>query len=200
MKEALLVIDYINEIASDEGKLVEMGFAGFIKRAGTLTHVNQAIATARQRHMPIIFVALAFDPEYPDHPLGSPLFGAVPQMGILKRGTWSAQLHPTLDYREGDYLIEKQRVNSFHNTELASTLEKLDIGRLYICGVATDFAVESAARDAHDRDFAVSIIADACAAANPHDHQKALEFLAKIADVTTTKQFVTKHASQRSTA
>ena len=200
MKEALLVIDYINELVSDQSKLIDMGFVDFVKKADTLTHVNRAIAAARHKQMPIIFVVLAFDPDYPNQPLRSPLFGAVPQMEILKRGTWSAQLHPTLDYQKGDYLIEKQRVNSFHNTELASTLEKLGIDKLYICGIATDFAVEAAARDAHDRDFAVSIIADACAAANQRDHRKSLSFLAKIANVITTKQFLAERAPEHSAA
>jgi nicotinamidase-related amidase len=44
-------------------------------------------------------------------------------------------------------------------------------------------AVEAAARDAHDRDFRVVIVDDACIAANDDDHIASLKTARKFADV-----------------
>lgn len=59
---------------------------------------------------------------------------------------------------------------------------------VYIAGVATDLAVEAAARSAHDNDFAVHVVTDASAAANQADHDKSLHVLPKFAQLVTTAE------------
>ena len=46
-------------------------------------------------------------------------------------------------------------------------------------------AVQSAARDAHDRDFACRVVGDCCLAASDEDHQQTLRLLAKLARIVT---------------
>lgn len=183
MKQALLIIDFINEIVDEKGKLAGKGYAAFIKKSGTFEKVNLAIEEFRKKGLPIVFVNLAFDSQYPNQPKGSPLFGRAHEFGILQLGTWSTQIHSAVDHREGDVVIVKTRVSSFYNTGLMQVLYNLGVTDLFIIGVATDLAVESAARDAHDRDFKVTVIADACAAANEDDHKNSLRTLSKIAAV-----------------
>lgn len=67
-------------------------------------------------------------------------------------------------------------------------LRNNNITDLYICGVATDLAVQAAARDAHDRDFVVHVVEDCCGAANESDHTTSLFPLKKISHVITLNE------------
>jgi nicotinamidase-related amidase len=182
MKKALIVIDFINEIVSTEGKLATKGYSAFIAENGTFGHLNTAIGAFRKSVDPVIFVRLAFNSDYSNQPKGSPVFGKANEFGILADGTWSSEINDAVDYRKGDdEVVVKSRVNAFHATELQELLSNQGITDVYIAGVATDLAVEAAARAAHDLDFNVHVVSDACAAANQEDQEKSLRFLPKIA-------------------
>ena len=86
-------------------------------------------------------------------------------------------------------MITKNRVSAFHNTGLTKLLRD-KVTDVYICAVATDLAGEAAARSAHDDDFKVVIVADACAAANLSGSPKSSAFLPKIATVTSVADLV----------
>lgn len=182
----LLVIDFINEIVHERGKLAAKGYAAFIRERGTFDRLNRAIGTFRDASRPIIFVRLAFDPSYADCPAGSPLFSKAQELSILADGTWSTAIHEAVDCRSGDRVIVKKRVGAFHDTGLAESLRAAGVADVWLAGVATDLAVESTARSAHDLDFGVTVVADACAAANAEDHEKSLRFLPKIARVISS--------------
>jgi len=185
---ALLVIDIINEIVDPDGKLAAKGYADFIRSKGTIRQLNDGIRKFRREGAPVIFVRLAFSPTYADHPSASPIFGGARDAGILADNTWSTTIHQTVDYRsDTDLVVVKNRVSAFHGTGLAQTLRNLGVTDIYIAGVATDLAVEAAARAAHDEDFTVYVVADACAAATADDHDRALHSLSKIAQRTTVR-------------
>ena len=69
-----------------------------------------------------------------------------------------------------------------------STSKTDEIDEVYLCGVSTDLVVQSAARDAHDRDYKVTILKDCCAAANDEDHNSSLSTLEKIAIVENSTE------------
>ncbi len=188
MTKALLVIDFINEIVDVKGKLAGKGYATFVQKAATFESLNKAIGFFRDSNNPVIFVRLGFDASYANQPKTSPVFGKANQFGILKSGEWSTQFHASIDYRDSDVTIQKQRVSAFYGTSLESMLRNLGVSSLFIAGVATDLAVEATARDAHDRDFTVTVVADACAAASTEDHEKSLRFFSKIGSVTTVDE------------
>lgn len=182
--KALLVIDFINEIVDDKGRLSGKGYASFIREHNTFEKLNEAIGKFRSADLPVVFVRLAFKSDYNDQPKSSPVFGLAHQFGILADGTWSTEVCASVDQKDTDAMVVKNRVSAFHNTELTNLLRGKGVTDVYICAVATDLAAEAAARSAHDNDFNVTVIADACAAANIEDHQKSLAFLSKIATVT----------------
>lgn len=181
MKRALLVVDFINEIVDPDGQLAAKGYANFVTEHETFRYVNMAIEAFREAGDPVIFVRLAFDPSYTNPPKGSPLFGRAHELGILADGSWSTEINSALRYNSKDEVVVKPRVSAFHDTQLATMLRGRGITDVYIAGVATDLAVEATARSAHDNDFAVWVVGDACAAANADDHEKSLRFLPKIA-------------------
>lgn len=189
MKRTLLVIDFINEIVAENGKLAGKGYATFIAEHRTFDHLNIAIDAFRKAGDSVIFVRLAFDPTYSNQPKSSPIFGKAHEFDILADGTWSTEINDAVDYREGDdEVVVKIRVSAFHGTGLADMLRDAGVTDVYIAGVATDLAVEAAARSAHDNDFTVHVVTDASAAANQVDHDKSLHVLPKFAQLVTAAE------------
>ena len=45
---------------------------------------------------------------------------------------------------------------------------------ILLAGCATDLAINSTARDAHDRDYIVKVLSSCCIAANNEDHNSSL--------------------------
>lgn len=185
-KAALVLIDFVNEIVDEKGKLAGKGYAAFVKEHHTLQNVQVAIIKAHEKKIPVVFVALQFKSDYSDWPKDSVLFGAAKKFEALKTETWATELHSAIVKAPDDYLIKKNRISVFYNTPLDLILSKAGVETLLIGGVATDLAVESAVRDAHDRNFKVVVIEDICAAASQEDHDSALKHLAKIAHISTS--------------
>jgi len=184
---ALVVIDFINEIVHPDGKLAGHGYASFIEKHKTDKKLKRLVSKARKRGWLICHVSVGFSENYHDHPANSPLLGAAKEYGALNKTEWGCKFIDYAAPAPEDVVIFKPRVSAFYNTPLSSILSSNDIKDVYIAGCATDLAVQSAARDAHDRDYNVTVVGDACAAANDVDHDTSLAFLTKIAAVKTVK-------------
>lgn len=189
-KQALLCIDFINEIMDPVGKLSSKGYADFNTRHQVLPKVARLQKEFRSNGDLVIHIRLGFSPSYIEHPEQSPLFGSAKRLGALLAGTWATEFVEEVAPQEGDVVLQKQRVSAFYGTPLDALLRANGVENLFVCGVATDLAVEAAVRDGHDRDYHVSVVADCCAAANDDDHQAALRALAKMSNVTAQHQKV----------
>ena len=185
MKKALLCIDYINDIVAEKGKLSGKGYLEFCQNNRTLENLSELQNYCRRQEIPVLHVRVGFSPSYSEQPKHSPLFGKADQFQALQLGGWGTEFHPQVAPIAGENIITKHRVSAFFATDLELLLRTLKIDAVIIAGVATDLAVEAAARDAHDRDFAVTVVADCCAAADNADHAKSLKTLAKIANIAT---------------
>lgn len=185
---ALIVLDTINEILHPEGKLSGKGYAAFAQEHGTIANIDAAISTAKKSGQTIVFVRLGFANDYSNHPEGSILLGKAKEFGALKSGAWATEFVEGLSASRADRIFEKQRISPFFGTDLETYLRERGITEVQLAGVATDLVVESAARDAHDRDFGVIVLADCCAAASQQDHLAALMVMAKFAHITGKDQ------------
>lgn len=183
MPTAIICIDFINEIVGASGKLAAKGYGNFVQKHNTLANVARQQAAVRAAGGHVVHVHLGFAPDYSDHPSASPLLGGARAAGILKLGTPSSEIVAEVAPRDGDIVVVKKRISAFYNTDLERLLRERSIDNLLVAGVATDLAVQSAARDAHDRDFAVEVLSDCCAAASDADHEAAIATLRKFAAV-----------------
>lgn len=84
-----------------------------------------------------------------------------------------------------DYFIIKPQFSGFYATNLAVLLPKLGVRRLVITGVATDVCVLFTAADAHMRDYALWIPANAVAAETEARGQCALDIMARSMNAET---------------
>jgi nicotinamidase-related amidase len=187
-RPALILMDLINELVDVKGKFASYGYPAFVKEHGILQKVNAAIGKARSKHIPIIFVRVGFSPDYREWPETSPLFGTAKEFGALRLGTWATELHESLKKTEADFLVTKHRVSAFYATSLEAILRTLRADTLLLAGVATDYVVESTAREAHDRDYQVVVLEDLCGAGTEEDHSHALKFLATIARIVSSTE------------
>lgn len=188
MARALICIDLINDMVGEGGKLAGKGYKVFADEHATVKAVAALQERCRQGGVPVIHVRVGFDPEYLNHPASSPLFGTAAQFGALRMGAWGTEFMDGIGPREGELVVHKPRVSAFYNTALESALRALDVQNVLLSGVATDLAVQAAARDAHDRDMSVTVVADACAAATEEDQATSLVTLAKIARIASSDE------------
>lgn len=71
------------------------------------------------------------------------------------------QLAEGLHTEPGDTFVRKTASDAFHRTELESMLQGLHVGRLVICGMQTDFCVDTTTRRALALGFEVTLVEDA---------------------------------------
>ncbi len=181
MNTLLLCIDFINDIIHPKGKIAAS--AKFVAEHQVIQHANAAIATARVKNIPIVFVKVGFSPNYIECPAHSPVFAKAKELGALQLGTWGTELHEELDVQPNDTIIMKHRVSALYATSLATILTAQRIEKVIICGVSTNMTVETTTRELHDRDYQVIVLSDACGATTQEIHTASLTTLARIATV-----------------
>ena len=89
-----------------------------------------------------------------------------------------------------DVAVWKVAYSAFFNTQLDWVLRRAGIEHVAICGIVTNGGVASTARDAHMRDYHVTVLADGCAAPTPALHDAALADLRSVADLRACEDFI----------
>lgn len=187
MKKALLVMDYIKEIVSPKGKFKVKGYADFVNERDTIATINEATEKFR-KDGEVVHIKVGFKPDYSNWPSNSVLFGKAKEYGALKLDSWATEFHKDITIETGDAVFVKSRISPFYKTGLHSYLQKRGVKDVYLAGVATDLVVQSASRDAHDRDYNVFVVEDLCAAGSVEDHQNSLETMKKYAKIISSKE------------
>ena len=76
---------------------------------------------------------------------------------------------------ENEIVLPKTSSGVFNSTSIEYVLRNLGIRQLIVAGTVTDQCVDMAVRDAADRGFLVTCVADACATYTEERHQTALK-------------------------
>ena len=129
---------------------------------------NRLTDAARSAGASIIYVhvSLGEAPDVPtDRPTPRPQQPMPPQFLELV-----PELHRLLE----DHVLLKRQRGAFYGTDLEQTLRRRGIQTVIICGVATNIGVESTAREAFDRRYAVVFAHDAMTSTSADLHQFAV--------------------------
>jgi nicotinamidase-related amidase len=78
---------------------------------------------------------------------------------------------PELGPREGDLVITKRQWGAFYGTDLDLQLRRRGIRTIVLCGIATNFGVESTARDAWERSYELVFAEDAMSGLSEGAHR-----------------------------
>lgn len=136
--QALLVIDVQNEYFT--GRL-PVTFPG-----GSLGNILRAMDHAASAGVPVAVIQHTAPSE------DSPTF---------RRGSDGWRLHPEVERRKRDILIEKSLPGSFTGTDLEKWLRERGVGRVAICGYMTQMCCDTTARQAFHLGFQVDFLSDA---------------------------------------
>jgi nicotinamidase-related amidase len=166
-RTALLVMDYqpgIIERIEDSAALVG--------RAQT------AIAAARAAGATVGYVRVAFtDEDFAAMPDGAPMARVKARGAAMHADAPETQVDERVAPAEGDIVVRKTRVGPFLTTDLDQQLRARGVDTLLLAGISTSGVVLSAARDAHDRDYRVYVLADATADPLPEVHEALIELI-----------------------
>ena len=125
----------------------------------------------RERGALVVRVRVAFDASLRDRlapPVDAPMPAAPPPVG------W-ADLVPELDGGPDDVVITKRQWGAFYGTDMELQLRRRGIGTILLGGIATNFGVESTARDAWERAYHVVFVEDAMASFSADAHRFPVE-------------------------
>jgi ureidoacrylate peracid hydrolase len=106
--------------------------------------------------------------------------------GDFVPGSWGQQLVDEL--APADFTVEKVAYSAFYMTRLEWILRKMAIEHIYVGGIVTNGGVASTVRDAHVREFELTVLEDGCAAFSSEIHRAAIEGLRPVAAISTVTQ------------
>lgn len=188
MKSVYLVLDMQNDLVSEDGFNGKTPLGGQVRERGIIDRTAKAIEKARAAGLAIGFVRVGFSPSYAECPAGSPVFAPAKANNIFKLGTPGTEIHAQVGRREGDWLVTKHRVSPFYATDLETLLRANKIERIFCSGVSTQAVVQATVRDGHDRDYAMVVLEDCCAAHSAEEHNNSIGSLKRFCAVTTSDQ------------
>lgn len=135
MTSALLIIDMQQGLCEGEGRAFESD--------AVIARINRLAAQARSAHVPVVFI---------QHECTA---------GYLEHASREWQLADGLQVEPGDLRVRKTTPDSFLNTELQALLAAQGVSELIVCGMHTEFCVDTTTRRALALGYPVTLVADA---------------------------------------
>jgi nicotinamidase-related amidase len=107
-----------------------------------------------------------------------------------------AELRPEIGPQPGDLLITKRQWGAFYGTELDLQLRRREVRTIVLGGIATNFGVESTARDAYERGYGQVFVEDAMASMTAEAHEFVVKnIFPRIGNVRSTAEVLTALAA-----
>jgi len=98
---------------------------------------------------------------------------------------------PELAPKEGDITITKKQWGAFYGTDLELQLRRRGILTIVLCGVSTNYGIESTARFAYEYGFQQVFAEDAMASGSPEAHNASVNYvLRRIGRVRKTDEIL----------
>jgi nicotinamidase-related amidase len=165
-KTALVVIDLQKGIASQPSK--PYSALEVIENAAKLVN------TFRKNEMPVFLVHVITTKET--------MLNVVSDESLARSSAPSAdwaEFVPEIAPTPNDIVIAKKQWGAFYGTDLELQLRRRGLDTIVLCGIATDFGVESTARFAYEYGFQQIFAEDAMASRSEEQHNVAVNFIFK---------------------
>jgi nicotinamidase-related amidase len=149
-----------------------------------LDRIKEILAIARINKVQVIFSKITPLPQQFESPLRKYFF--------KKMASSMRQAPDGLDFEiepaENDIVIPKNTASMFIGTNFELMLRNAGITTIVIAGIATEYGVESSARDALNRGFFPVIISDAVSSFNKDAHFRSLENMKNMSILLKTEE------------
>ncbi len=136
-----------------------------------ITNVAKAIEKAREAGLPVIYVTVGFRVGAPEASPNNKMFAGVKERFGNLEPTEFMKIEPPLTPQEGDVHVVKRRVSAFTGSDLEVVLRSKGVNHLVLTGIATSGVVLSTTREAADKDYRITILADCCFDADEEVHR-----------------------------
>jgi nicotinamidase-related amidase len=167
---ALLILHWQNELVKPGG-LVSTPLPGIIAASGTVDRLQEALRASREHGVLVVYVNASHRKGYPEVPrTQAPLAAGLVASNAFLRGTWGVEVIDELKPWEDEIEINNYSTSAFIYTELDLILRNRGITTVVLAGLATNWVVESTARDAFNRGYAVWTLADCCNSSSREAH------------------------------
>jgi nicotinamidase-related amidase len=101
------------------------------------------------------------------------------------------ELIAELNQQPGDIVILKRQWGAFYGTDLDLHLRRRGLTTIVICGISTEFGVESTARDAYERGYEMIFAEDAMTGSTAESHANSTErIFPRLGRVRSTEEIV----------
>ena len=185
-RAALIIQDMQNDVMMEGGAFAETGAPQHAKEQNVVENVKALAETCRSKGIPVIHVHYIVEAGAPGLKLNAPLFQGVKDASALVRGSWGAAPAEGLEPQDGDFLVEKMRMNAWHDTKLESLLAGLGRDTVIVTGAWTNMSVEHTARTGADKGYFMLVPEDGCSTMSADWHNASINYaLQNVATVTT---------------
>lgn len=157
---ALLVMDMQNAMLST-----------FPEGAAVTASVAKAIANARSKGIPVIYVVVGFRQGAPEiSPNNKVFMENKARFSGINFSDFTA-IHPDLAPQEHEPVVVKRRFSAFTGSDLEVLLRGLRIEHIVLTGIVTSGVVLSTLREAADKDYRITVLSDGCADRETEVHE-----------------------------
>lgn len=190
-RTALIIQDLQNDVVSDGGKFAGTGSSAHAAKQNVVANVARLAEAARAGGVPVIHVHYIVEKGARGLKLNAPIFQGIHADGAVERGSWGAAAAAGLEPQDGDYIVEKTRMNAFYDTKLDILLRGLGVEKLVITGAWTNMSIEHTARHGADAGYEVVVVSDGTSTLSDEWQNAALNYaLTNIATVTSVDALV----------
>lgn len=173
---ALIIQDLQNDVIGEGGAFAGSGSPAHATSQNVVANVAALAKEARARGIPVIHIHYIVEAGAPGLKLNAPLYRGIKEANAVVRGSWGAAPVPGLEPAEGDFVVEKMRMNGFFGTRLESLLRGFDAETVIITGAWTNMSIEHTARHAADLGFNVIVASDGTSTVNDEWQRAGLNY------------------------
>jgi gluconolactonase len=173
---AMIIQDLQNDVIIEGGAFADSGAPAHATAQNVVENVKGLAAAARSAGVPLIHVWYIVEPGAPGLKQNAPLFEGVKEANALVRGSWGAAPAEGLEPHDGDFVVEKMRMNGFYETKLDALLRGLGVETLIITGAWTNMSIEHTARHAADAGYRAVVASDGTSTVDEEWQNAALNY------------------------
>lgn len=170
---------------------MQAGIVAMLPEAATIVNnTAKAIAKARDQKIPVIYVVVGFRQGSPEISGNNKSFSASKVLFKNVDMTEFVKVHEGLKPQADEVVVTKRRFSGFTGSDLEVVLRAYGVQHLILTGISTSGVVLSTLREAADKDYRLTVLADCCADGDEEVHRVLMtKVFPRQADVLTVEEW-----------